>query len=190
MKRTDAFKSNYLGQGDLEQPTIAVIQDVGIESLNGDGGKEDKPVAHFTNGIKPMILNLINWQTIEDAYGEDSDLWVGKRVELYVDKNVMFGAKKVGGVRVRIPNGVAHPAVDKSPVDALKRTAWNTFKAKYPDATPDDLAALWRKAIDKCFHKEGPKLTAAEWAAFVKNGFEPGSPISEEEIFTEEEVPF
>lgn len=108
MKRTDAFKSNYLGQGDIERPTIGVIQAVGIESLNGDGGKEDKPVVHFSNGVKPMILNLINWQTIEDAYGDDSDSWIGKRIELYVDRNVMFGNKKVGGVRVRLPmNGAS-----------------------------------------------------------------------------------
>lgn len=103
MKRTDAFKSNYLGQGDLERPTVGVIQSVGIESLNGEHGKEDKPVVHFSNGVKPMIINLANWQTIEDAYGDDSDLWVGKKIELYVDKNVMFGGKRVGGVRVRLP---------------------------------------------------------------------------------------
>lgn len=117
MKRSDAFPSTYVGKDDLEQPTVLTIGNVVQEEIESDGTVKLKAVMHFTErDAKPWIVNAGNWMTIEDVYGEESDDWTGKRVELFVDATVMFGGKRVGGVRVRIPAGTApaqapqHPA--------------------------------------------------------------------------------
>lgn len=198
MKRSDAFKSNYLGKGDLERPAIATIKEVVIEKVKGDDGDEEKAVCHFTNGTKPMILNVGNWSTIEAAYGEESDNWRGRQVEVYVDPNVMFGRERVGGVRVRIPIQhvpVSAPQQQHAVVsaDSEKRAAWEAFKAKHFDATPADMALLWKEAVKSCFTKPPEHISAAEWRRFVLAGFKPDHagdlPVSGEP-FTPEEIPF
>ena len=106
MKRGEAFPSQYIGKDDLAQPTRATIKDVVFETIKSDNGDEDKAVMFFQEDhLKKMIVNNTNWQTIEAAYGDESDNWRGHQVELYVDPGIMFGGKRVGGVRVRIPAG-------------------------------------------------------------------------------------
>jgi len=104
MKRSQAFPSTYLSKDDVQTPRVGIIDKVDMATLKSEHGEEEKPVMHFRGGnLKPMILNNTTWLACEAAYGDDSDLWRGKPVEVYHDPNVMFGAKKVGGVRLRIP---------------------------------------------------------------------------------------
>ena len=106
MKRSDAFPSLYLKQDDLPRPPATlkvVIHDVRMETMPGGNEATEKPVMYFSdNGTKPMVLNNGNFETIETAYGDESDTWRGKPVELYVDPNVMFGRERTGGIRVRV----------------------------------------------------------------------------------------
>jgi hypothetical protein len=111
MKRSDVFPSQYLAKDDVNPPVQAIIKEVVQEMVSGDDTKENKPVMHFRDGIKPMILNTTNWTVCEESFGLDSDDWTGKAVELYVDPTVMYAGKRVGGVRLRIPaSGAAAPA--------------------------------------------------------------------------------
>lgn len=104
MKSGDIFQSNYLKKEDVPQPIRLTIARVEAEMIAADDGKEKKAVAHWSNSnLKPMIVNKGNWITLADAYGDESDGWVGKPVEIYVDPSVMFGGKRVGGLRLRIP---------------------------------------------------------------------------------------
>lgn len=126
MRHSDAFPSKYMAQADVETPLIGTIKDVYPESLKGENGDEQKTVMSFREDLKPMILNNTNWTTCEDAYGPESDEWVGKKIEIYNDPNVMFGKKRVGGVRVRIPatpkpatNGNGHASGDMTLEQAL-----------------------------------------------------------------------
>jgi hypothetical protein len=105
MKRSEAFPGNYLSKEDCIAPIVAVVASVSRETIKGDNGDETKPVVHFRGATKPLIINLVNWDTLEQAFGDDSDGWVGQAIELYVDPSVMFAGKRVGGVRVRIPAG-------------------------------------------------------------------------------------
>jgi hypothetical protein len=106
MKRSQAFPSQYVSKDDVMTPVQAVIAGVTFERIKGDNGEEDKPVIRFLNNHpKPLILNNTNWMAIEDAYGDESDHWSGKPVELYFEPNVTFGNKRVGGVRIRVPQG-------------------------------------------------------------------------------------
>lgn len=104
MKMSEMFPSNYLKKEDVATPTRATIRNVIQDEISGDGGKELKAVLNFVGNLKPMILNRGNATTLEEAYGDDSDAWHGKTVEIYVDPSVMFGGKRVGGVRLRIPS--------------------------------------------------------------------------------------
>jgi hypothetical protein len=105
MKATDVFPSTFLKKEDAAKPLSLTIETVAMEDVNTDDGKEKKAVLHFVDGrAKPMILNRGNWSILEEAYGLDSDDWAGHPVEVYVDPSVMFGGKRVGGLRVRVPD--------------------------------------------------------------------------------------
>ena len=112
MTRGQAFPSKYLSKDDVPAPVVATIGEVRIEVLKGgEHGDENKAVMHFAaNQLKPMILNQGNWMTLEDRYGAESDGWRGKQIEVYVDPNVMFGSKRVGGLRLRAPMAVLNGA--------------------------------------------------------------------------------
>ena len=108
MKRSEAFPSNYLSKEDCTPPIIATIASLGRKTLKSDDGDETKTVMNFREEqYKPLILNNTNWLICEDAFGEDSDSWLGKKIELYNDPTVMFGKDRKGGIRIRIPQAVA-----------------------------------------------------------------------------------
>lgn len=112
MKRSDAFPSRYLSQNNLPQPpgsTHTMIEDVRVETMPSEG-KEEKPVMYFSTGtcvdtgqpLTPLIVNSGNWDQLATAYGDESDGWRGKPVELYIDPNVMYAGRRTGGIRVRL----------------------------------------------------------------------------------------
>jgi hypothetical protein len=104
LTRGQAFPSRYIGKEDvLTNSIVATIKIVLLETVKGDGGDEDKVVLHFSDNTKPMICNNTNWSAIEDAYGPDSDGWIGKSIEIYHDPGITFGGKRTGGIRIRIP---------------------------------------------------------------------------------------
>ena len=101
MKMNDAFPGNYLAKDDVAEGVEVCIDRVEVEELNTpDGSSQTKPVLHLHDS-KPLVLNKENWQTIADLYGDESDDWAGHWVELYVEANVRFGGKRVGGIRIR-----------------------------------------------------------------------------------------
>ena len=111
LTRGSVFPSKYLGKEDVAQPIRAMIGSIYMEQIQGDHGMENKAVLAFSDaGIKNMIVNSTNWDALAAAYGEDADGWLGKPVEVYTDPGVMFGGRRVGGVRVRIPAGAQAPA--------------------------------------------------------------------------------
>lgn len=117
MRRSDAFPSKYMGKDDIGTGMTLTIGQVLQEGVESDGEMKQKAVMYFHEpDAKPWIINAGNWMTIEDAYGEESDDWHDKPIELFVDPSVMFGGKRVGGVRVRIPSGAgSKPATQQAP---------------------------------------------------------------------------
>ena len=111
LTKGSVFPSQYIKKEDLPQPRRVTIQDVRLETIRGDGGEEEKPVMFFCEaGVKPMVVNTTNWDACEYAYGPDTDGWLNKPVELYVDPGVLFAGKRVGGVRLRVPASSAQAA--------------------------------------------------------------------------------
>jgi AraC-like DNA-binding protein len=109
MKRSDAFPSQYVSQADVQSRDLTVtIASIKMDEIRtgSESDGETKPVVFFREpDVKALVLNGTNWDSIADAYGPDSDGWIGKKITLYFEPNVKFGNKRVGGVRVRISPG-------------------------------------------------------------------------------------
>lgn len=127
MKRNEALPGQYLGKEDFPQPVLCTVRTVILDSVKGEHGTEDKPVLFVKDASdrqldisKGVILNHTNWSALEDITGsDDSDQWVGKTIVVYHDPSVMFGAKRVGGVRIRAPKNqdAAQPQAPAPPAD-------------------------------------------------------------------------
>ena len=111
MKITAAFPSRYLKAADI--PTgrsIAVgIRKVVMEGVESDHGPaEDKPVVYFEDKQKGLVLNRTNASVISESYGDETDVWIGKPLEIYATQTE-FRGQMVPCLRLRIP--AAAPAV-------------------------------------------------------------------------------
>ena len=108
MKRSDAFPTKYMSKDDVKAPVIGVIARVVNETLGQGDDQEIKPVMYFSSGPeKPMVVNATNWMSVESIYGDESDNWTGKPIEVWVDPSVSFGGKRIGGLRLRAPSNHA-----------------------------------------------------------------------------------
>jgi hypothetical protein len=97
MRTSDAFTSNYLKSSDVKaKQKIATISHLETETVGQD--KKEKPVLHFENGVKPMVVNRTNFETLEDAFG-DSDDWSGHKVKIFCAPT-RYQGKPVDGIRV------------------------------------------------------------------------------------------
>ena len=95
-----AFPSNFVKASDLGGKDVTVtIQDVVLEKVGKD--RQQKPVVHFTDTLKPLILNKTNYRSIARLYGENSENWLGKQITLYKTMAEMAG-EPVEAIRVRL----------------------------------------------------------------------------------------
>lgn len=99
---------DYLGAYSLDSgdgkyaDIIATVKQVKVENVVGADGKcEDCVVAHFTENIKPMILNVTNMKTLEklfkSKYIED---WSSRKIQIGVESIKAFG-DVVDALRIR-----------------------------------------------------------------------------------------
>jgi hypothetical protein len=113
-KVSDMIVSKFLRKEDFDEDRVMTIKGVKLEDMPGDDGQQ-KWVLYFREDAKGMALNVTSIRVLEKAFGDDSDMWVGKRVMLYVDPNVSFGGRVVGGLRLRAPKGQAAAPAKKDP---------------------------------------------------------------------------
>lgn len=116
------FLGNYLKKEDVLHPQIVKITDVYVDELPGEN--RSKLVVRFAEFGKPMVLNSTNIKRLCKIFGTgDTGQWRGE-ITLYVDHEIEFGGKTVGGLRVKpaTGNGAARstaqvesrPAVDEA----------------------------------------------------------------------------
>jgi len=63
-------------------------------------GQYDRPVITFSDGQK-LSLNVTNVNTMVELFGQDSDDWIGKLIELYVGPLRSQDGGEIDGVKVR-----------------------------------------------------------------------------------------
>jgi hypothetical protein len=119
MPTTDDLKqSKYFGKADVANgPVKAVIASWAKEEVGSD--KDIQFVVHFQGDVKPLILKPTNGDRIKAVTGTgDLDKWAGKEITLYLEPNVEFQGKLVGGVRVAVPGQVLRQQpIDPTPPD-------------------------------------------------------------------------
>jgi hypothetical protein len=117
--RDETFPSKYLKAGDLHGKAIAVtIASAVRETLKTpEGAEQVKTILGFKGAKKTLPLNMTNWDAVADVTGEDdSDNWVGHKVELYPAKTEMKG-KTVDCIRIRgLEQGELKAAATKRPI--------------------------------------------------------------------------
>jgi len=101
-KVSDMIVSKFLRKEDFDEDRVMTIRGVKLEDMPGDDGQQ-KWVLYFREEAKGMALNVTTIRVLEKAFGDDSDQWVGKKVKVYVDPNVSFGGRVVGGLRLMPP---------------------------------------------------------------------------------------
>ncbi|MFN8758850.1 MAG: hypothetical protein ACK5XA_08580 [Tagaea sp.] len=117
-KLSEMMPSKYLKKEDLDEydgelaVTIVKIKQENVAKENDP--EEWKWLAKFKELDKPLILNSTNLQLMAKALlSDESDDWIGQRLTLYVDPNIQFGGKIVGGLRVKaMPKKKARPVED------------------------------------------------------------------------------
>lgn len=110
MRAGEMIESKYLKQSDIDGDVIVTIQKIGQGNVAMDDQPEElKWMIKFKEFKKPMVLNSTNIQLLEKACGEETDDWPGQEVILYVDPNVSFQGKVMGGLRIKSAKPVAAP---------------------------------------------------------------------------------
>jgi hypothetical protein len=113
----DLKRSRFLTQKDIDSPRLVTIQKYEEVNVAMEGAEPDERwVVWFGEFDKPMVLNSTNGQIIGKICGcEELNDSIGKQIVLYVDPNISFGGKLVGGLRVRAPRGQQLPIEDEVP---------------------------------------------------------------------------
>jgi hypothetical protein len=147
-KVSDLSESKYIGKEDLEHfPGGLIVTIAGWTKENiGVETKEEKYVLHFKEDIKPLILKPTIGEQIAYVTGSDDlDEWKGKPIVLWVDPNVSFQGKMVGGVRVKVPEQPqAAPAQAPQPQQPQQAAPAKQYDERNPP--PVDAAGNPKKA--------------------------------------------
>lgn len=101
-KVKDMIVSKFLRKEDFDEDRVMTIKSCSLEDMPGDQG-DQKWVLFFREEQKGMALNITSIRVLEQAFGDDTDHWVGNKVKVYVDPNVSFQGKVVGGLRLMPP---------------------------------------------------------------------------------------
>lgn len=105
MNINQLYPSTFLKAADLGTSHVSVtIAKVTLEDM-GDNGKEMKPVLHFLHKDKGLVLNKTNGFLVGEAYGPETDAWIGKPLVLYSQK-VQFQGRMVDGIAVMAVNNM------------------------------------------------------------------------------------
>lgn len=106
MKASDFLGGDFIKGEDVKDgPKKVTITGVEVAKFEKNGKTERKLqiVVDDAGESKKVTLNTTNLTTIQDAYGNETDEWEGKKVVLYFDPSVTYGGKRIGGLRIKVP---------------------------------------------------------------------------------------
>ena len=117
MKVSDLLPSKFLKRQDFPTPKVYTIKHLAIEEV---AKGEEKPVLYFLEATKGLTLNKTKIHQLEAGYGDDTDLWIGRKVRLSDDPTVDFGGKIVGGIKLEISKGKPVQAAPAAPPPSVE----------------------------------------------------------------------
>jgi len=97
--------AKYLKTEHITSPVNTSILWLKEEDVTAPGkGTETKLVLYFDGLKKGVVLNMANAEALADMTGtDDYEKWSDIPVQLYVDPDVTYGGKRIGGIRIRKP---------------------------------------------------------------------------------------
>jgi hypothetical protein len=112
--------AKYLKKEDITSPINTSILWTKEEEVTAPGkGTETRLVLYFDGLKKGLVLNTANAEALAEITGTDEyEQWSDVPIELYVDPDVKYGGKKIGGIRIRKPTlvQVQVPVQEPEPV--------------------------------------------------------------------------
>src|SRR6185312_16623198 len=81
-KVSDMIVSKFLRKEDFDEDQVCTIKDCLLEEMQGSN--DTKWVLYFKEHAKGMVLNTTTIRVLEQAFGDDSDHWIGNKVKVYV----------------------------------------------------------------------------------------------------------
>lgn len=146
IKTNDVYAGNFLKadslKGDGGNYNTMRLTIHGARMHKFDDGTEQIVIGFKEDG-RELGLNKTNAAAIEEITGSnDTDDWEGKRVEIYVDKNVMYAGKKIPAIRVRALDSAPASSAPFPATIATKATLarefakWSGLDAKDPEFVP------------------------------------------------------
>ncbi len=106
MRISESFESKWLKAANLQgQRVSVVISHVTRENIGSEDKPETKPIVFFVGKDKGLVLNKTNAEQISAMYGDETDSWVDKTIELYTQK-VPFNGQMVDAIRIAPPPNV------------------------------------------------------------------------------------
>jgi len=107
-KVSDIYSGAYLTGADLAGRTWRMkVFAVAVEEVGDD--RESKLVMALDGAKKSLVLNKTNASTLAGAWGNDTEAWLGREVELFTVP-VTFSGRTYDGLRVRAVNSAPAPA--------------------------------------------------------------------------------
>ena len=106
MRTYDKYRSTkFIQKSDVERGALVTIDKITEENVAPEyQAEERKYVIHFKEDYKPWAPGIEVLEIIREIAGTGNvDDWSGTKLVLFVDPDVKFGRKKVGGIRCRAP---------------------------------------------------------------------------------------
>jgi len=111
--------AQYLKKEDLAGPVDTELLWVKEEKVTTPGkGTKTQLVAYFEGLSKGLVLNTANCEILAEVTGtDDPSEWKDVVLQLYVNPDVKYGGKKVGGIRIHepVPVPVQEPQLVQEP---------------------------------------------------------------------------
>lgn len=99
MRISEEFSGSFLKASDLPQPKVFTIS--GCEKAKLPEG-DTKPALRFSGCSQQLVLNKTNAVCLAEWFGDSTEQWTGRQVELYATQT-HFGGRMVPCIRVRLP---------------------------------------------------------------------------------------
>jgi len=117
------------------------------------GGDREQPIVVEIEGHQPYKPCKTMLRVLVATWSDESSKWIGQRMTLFCDPNVMWGGVKVGGIRISHLSGLDNPRTFLITTGRGKRTevtikpikptpSLTTDEAKYVVVVSGELASV------------------------------------------------
>lgn len=109
-KDSDSLRDTIIPKSDQLNYDDLIAGPVTVRVLDVTRADSEQPIAiKIDGGRQPFKPCKSMRRVLIKVWGEKGKDWVGKRMRLYADSDVIFGGVKVGGIRISHMSGISNP---------------------------------------------------------------------------------